>query len=141
MNVFLFPIFSRWNWIRRFKNNFLWMYVFRLNMGKKKRNGWYYHHITAEFSLWSAKVVLKQIFIRQGSRSWSQNYGKKAKIHNFLEIVQYTCNTTIIYQNLMGNPKNNKNTNLQVFSLLYTFFMTIIWSAHIKIYQKLQSFF
>ena len=31
-------------------------------------------------------------------------------MHHFLEIVQYTCNTTFLYQNLMGNPpkKNNK---------------------------------
>ena len=27
-----------------------------------------------------------------------------AKNHHFFEFVQYPCNTTFLYQNLMGNP-------------------------------------
>ena len=65
-----------------------------------------------------------QIHIRRDSRSGSQNCGKKTKIiiHHFLEIVQYICNTSFLYQNLMGNPKNKRKykfpsifTDTQVF--------------------------
>ena len=35
----------------------------------------------------------------------SQNCGKTSKMYHFLEIVQYTCNTTFLYQNLMANLK------------------------------------
>ena len=44
----------------------------------------------------------------QGLRSGSQNCDEKQKIHHFLEIVQYTCNTTFLYQNLMGDPNKQK---------------------------------
>ena len=63
--------------------------------------------------------------LRQGSRSGSRNCGKKSKIHHFLEIVQYTCNTTFLYQNLIGNLKKQK---MQI-SKYFSCYICFLWSC------------
>ena len=45
------------------------------------------------------------------------------KNHHFFEIVQYTCNTTSLYQNLMGNSKTQKMEISKYFSCYTRFFM------------------
>ena len=63
------------------------------------------------------------IYLWQGSRSGSQNCGKKLKTH-FLEIVQYTCNTTFLYQNLMGSPKEQKKYKFpSILAATYVFYV------------------
>ena len=59
----------------------------------------------------SKMLLFLKIYLRQGLRSGSQNCGKKSKIHHFLEIVQYTSNTTFPYQNVMRNPPPPKKIN------------------------------
>ena len=62
---------------------------------------------------------------KQGSRSGSRNCGKKSKTHHFLEIVQYTCNTTFLYQNLIGNLKKQK---MQI-SKYFSCYICFLWSC------------
>ena len=47
---------------------------------------------------------------------------KRSQIHHFLEIVQYICNTTFLYQDLMRNPKKTIKVQISKYFSLSTFF-------------------
>ena len=50
---------------------------------------------------------------------------QKIKVYHFLEIVQYTCSTTFLYQNLIREPKKTKMQIYKYFSYYAYFFMTM----------------
>ena len=65
-----------------------------------------------------------------GWKSGSQNCEKTSKTYRFLEIVQYMCNTTFLYQNSMENPKKKKQyKNMQISKYFSGCKIFFLWSC------------